>query len=208
MLQLQITERKAGGLGALRRTGAVPAVIYGAHTDSTSVVVDARAFEKALREAGEATVISLMGLKETIPALIHEVDVDPVTGHVRHIDFYAVTKGEKVEIEIPLEFTGSSPAVERGANLVKVTHELEVKADPMQLPQSIVVDLARLVEIDDRICAEDIALPKGVELVSDPKEVIALVQEVKEEVVTAAPADISSIEVEKKGKEESTEAEG
>ncbi len=205
MLSLTVQKRPEGGLGALRRAGSLPAVIYGAHHASTPVVLDTRAFLKAFREAGEASVISLTGLGEAVPALVHEVDSDPVTGEVRHVDFYAVTKGEKIEIEIPLEFVGVSPAVDRGANLVKVMHEIEVKADPMNLPQSLTVDLGRLVEVTSQILAGDIELPKGVELVGDPKEVVVLVQEVKEEVVESTPADISSIEVEKKGKEETPE---
>ena len=115
-----------------------------------------------------------------------------------------MTKGEKVEVAIPLLFMGESPAVEQGANLVKVMHELEVEADPMNLPHTITVDISILAALGDKIHASDLVLPSGIKLVTPPEEVVALVQEVveeKEEEV-AAPADISSIEVEKKGKEE------
>ena len=172
---------------------------------------DYAAFEKVLREAGEATVVSLSGLggsTPTLPTLIHEVDLDPLTNLPRHVDFYAVTKGQKVEVAIPLVFVGVSPAVEAGANLVKVMHELEVEADPMNLPHNIEVDISTLVALGDKIHASDLALPSGIELVTPKEEVVALVQEIveeKEEVV--APADISTIEVEKKGKDEETSAE-
>ena len=212
MLKLSVEKRlpadKVGGKAsisatALRRKGSIPAVVYGAHHASTAIAVSAHAFEKVLREAGEATIVSLSGLGEPLPTLIHEVDLDPITNQPRHVDFYAVTKGEKVEVAIPLTFVGESPAVEAGANLVKVLHELEVEADPMNLPHDIKVDLSVLVAINDKIHAKDIVLPTDVTLVSEPEEVVALVQEVieeKEEV--AVPADIGSIEVEKKGKEE------
>lgn len=210
MLTLPVEKRgKAGAsVPVLRRTGFIPAVVYGAHKESTPIAVSARAFEKVLREAGEATIVSLSGLGAPLPTLIHEVDLDPLTNQPRHVDFYAVTKGKKVQVAIPLVFIGESPAVKSGANLVKVLHELEVKADPMNLPHTISIDLSALVAVNDRIHAKDIVLPAGIELAVESEEVIALAQEVveeKEEVV--ASADISSIEVEKKGKEDAETAE-
>lgn len=209
MITLAVEKRAEMGATPwkLRREGSIPAVVYGAHQDSTPITIETRAFQKVLREAGEATIVTLSGLSAPIPALIHEVDVDPLTGALRHVDFYAVTKGEKVEVEIPLTFVGESAAVDAGANLVKVMHELEVKADPMNLPASIEVDISVLAAVDDRITAGDLKLPSGVELVGDASEVVALAQAVVEEKAEAAPADIASIEVEKKGKEEETPAE-
>jgi len=208
MLTLKVEKRGDARAPALRRAGSIPAVVYGAHHESTSITVPAVAFQKVLREAGEATIVSLTGLGAELPTLIHDVDLDPLTSHPRHVDFYAVTKGEKVEVAIPLVFIGVSPAVEAGANLVKVMHEVEVEADPMNLPHNIEVDLSVLMAINDQIRASDLKLPSGVELMSEPKDVVALVQEIveeKEEVVV--PADIGSIEVEKKGKEEEAPAE-
>ncbi len=203
MVTLRVAPREAGaGLGNLRAAGRVPAVVYGAHQESTPIVVEAGAFEKVLKDAGEATIVSLTGLGEDIPTLIHEIDVDPVTNRARHVDFYAVTKGEKVKIKIPLEFMGVSPAVEAGANLVKVLHEVEVEADPMKLPQYIEVDITVLAAVGDKIIAEALTLPAGVTLVTPAEEAVALAQEVVEEKVEETPADLSSIEVEKKGKEE------
>lgn len=205
MLTLKVEKRDIDGAKApaMRRAGVIPAVVYGAHHEATPIAVEARAFDKILRAAGEATIVSLDGLGAPLPTLIHQVDRDPLTNVPRHVDFYAVTKGEKVEVAIPLEFTGESPAVEAGANLVKVLYELEVKADPMSLPHTINVDISLLTKLGDRIHARDLVLPAGVELVSEPEEVVALVQEVVEEKVEeVAPADISTIEVEKKGKEE------
>jgi len=212
MLALKVDKRKDGGgsAAALRRAGSIPAVVYGAHHMATPISVPVAAFEKALHEAGEATIISLSGLGEPLPTLIHEIYYDPITGRPQHVDFYAVTKGEKVEVAVPLAFEGVSPAVEAGANLVKVLHEIQVEADPMNLPHDIEVDISSLAAINDKIHAKDLTLPAGVALITEPSEVIALVQEVviEKEEEAAAPADISSIEVEKKGKEEEiTEAE-
>lgn len=205
MLTLTVTKRDMTiKPAALRREGSIPAVVYGAHQESTPITLKAVEFQKILREAGEATIVSLAGLGDALPTLIHEVALDPLTSRPEHVDFFAVTKGEKVQVAIPLEFVGESPAVDKGANLVKVLHELEVEADPMNLPAHISVDLSTIVGIGDRIQAQDLKLPAGVTLAIAPEEVVALAQEVveeKEEIV-AAPADLSSIEVEKKGKEE------
>ncbi|MDO8231698.1 MAG: 50S ribosomal protein L25 [bacterium] len=207
MLTLSVEKRGKDGASAsaLRRADFIPAVVYGAHQESTPISIPARAFDKILREAGEATIVALSGLGEPIPTLIHEVDLDPLTNHPRHVDFYAVTKGKKVQVAIPLVFTGESAAVKAGANLVKVLHELEIKADPMNLPHNISVDLSALATVSDRIHAKDLVLPAGTELAVDAEEVVALAQEIVEQKEEVAPADLSTIEVEKKGKEEEPE---
>lgn len=202
-LPVEKRDPKGASAHALRREGNLPGVVYGAHKESTPITINGRVFGKVFREAGESSIVSLTGLGEAVPTLIHEVDLDPLTHQPRHVDFYAVTKGEKVEIKIPLNFVGESAAVKGGANLVKVFHEIEIKADPMNLPHSFDVDLTKLAAVGDQIHAKDLAIPADVELMTGADEVIALIQEVvevKEEI--AAPADLSAIEVEKKGKEE------
>jgi large subunit ribosomal protein L25 len=207
MFTLAVEKRTKDSVSSatLRRTSKLPGVVYGAHTEATPITIEMRAFEKVLRDAGEATIVSLSGLGAAIPTLIHEVDLDPLTNQPRHVDFYAVTKGQKVEVAIPLVFIGESPAVVAGANLVKVLHELEVEADPMNLPHNIEVDISVLVAVSDQIHAKDLILPTGVDLVTEPEEVVVLIQEVVEEKEEVAPADISSIEVEEKGKEKTEE---
>ena len=207
-LAVEKRNAKSASAPALRRAGKVPAVVYGRHQESTAIAVDARAFDKVLREAGESSIVTLSGLgKAELPTLIHEIDLDPLTNRPRHVDFYAVTKGEKVEVEVELNFVGEAPAVKTGANLVKVLHEVTVEADPMSLPQAIDVDVSSLATVGDQIRVSDLVLPHGVTLVSEPEEVIILVQEVAVEVVEEVPADISAIEVEEKGKEKGEEGE-
>jgi len=204
MLSLQVAKRETRLTpSALKKEGLIAGVVYGPKHASTPISFSAGVFEKVFRKAGESSVIELTGIgSEAVPVLIHEVDHDPVTYAFRHIDFYAIEKGAKVEVAIPLVFTGESPAMKEGANLVKVLHELEIEADPMSLPHDLTVDISVLTKIGDQIRAGDIKLPAGVVLKIKPEEVIVLVQEVKEEVVERAPVDLSAIEVEKKGKEE------
>ncbi|HEX2792542.1 MAG TPA: 50S ribosomal protein L25, partial [Candidatus Paceibacterota bacterium] len=132
---------------------------------------------------------------------------DPVTSVPRHADFYAVEKGAKVHVSIPLSFINEAPAVKLGANVVKVLHEVEVEADPSKLPHEIEVDLEKLAENGDQIRVSDLAAPAGVTITTDGEETVALaqVQEDEPEEETAAP-DMDSIEVEQKGKEDEAEA--
>ncbi len=195
---------------AIRKEGNVPGVVYGPKQPALAVAVPAREFDKVLKSAGESTVIELSGLGEAMQVLIHEVDRDPVTNAPRHVDLYAIEKGAKVEVAVPLVFVGESEAVKAGANLVKVMHELEIEAAPADLPHDIQVDISALANIGDQIHVSDLKIPAGVTVKVDGEEVVALIQEVQveEEAPIAAP-DMSAIEVEKKGKaEEEAPAEG
>lgn len=186
----------------LRANGKIPAVFYGPKEAATSIVVSLSDFKKVFREAGETSVINLSGDGIDTEVLVHALDTDAVTDMPIHIDFYAIEKGKKLEISVPLDFVGIAPAVrDLGAVLIKVMHEIEIEALPKDLPKLISVDIASLTTLDSKIAAKDLVLPEGVSLKSNPEDVVAAVSEVKEEVVEAAPADLSSIEVEKKGKE-------
>ena len=194
----------------IRNKGKIPAVFYGRKEASTPIALSEVDFMKAWKEAGESSVLVLSGVGGEHEALIHDIDLDPVTGRVRHADFYVIEKGKKLKIKVPLEFTGVAPAVkELGGMLVKVLHELEIEAMPKDLPHEITVDVSSLVNFESQILAKDVKLPAGVDLVVDPEEVVALTAEAKEEVEEVAePVDLSAIEVEEKGKKKEEGEEG
>lgn len=186
----------------IRKAGQIPAVFYGKKEASTPISINQADFLKVWEKAGESTVVVLQTPEGEKESLIHDIDIDPVTGIPRHADFYVFEKGHKVEIELPIEFTGVSPAVkDQGGSLVKVLHEVKIEAMPKDLPHEISVDISSLVNFGDQILAKDLVLPTGVVLLENLEEVVALVtapREEKEE--EAAPIDLESIEVEKKGK--------
>jgi large subunit ribosomal protein L25 len=210
VIQLKAQKRDKKGTKhsvKLREDGRVPAVVYGKKETATAITLSEKEFQKALEDAGESTVLELVGVGETKDVLIHDIDRDPVRGTVRHVDFYAIEKGKPVEVSVPIEFTGVSPAEkELGGSLMKVMHEVEIEALPKDLPHEVILDISILKTFEDQAHASDIMLPAGVTLKTDPDEVIALVTEAKEEEEepTEVP-DLSSIEVEKKGKAESEE---
>ncbi len=205
MNTLTATKRVETGkrVQALIAAGQIPAIVYGPKQEPVNITLVARDFDKLFKAAGESSVIELSGVTAApLQVLIHEIYRDPVTNAARHADFYAIEKGAKVEVAVPLEFVGESAAVKAGANLVKVMHELEIEAAPADLPHDIKVDISVLANIGDQIHVSDLVLPKGVVAKVDGDEVIALIQEVKEEVEEAPAAiDMASIEVEAKGKE-------
>lgn len=195
---------KIGKLESLRAAGFLPAVYYGHKKESTPIQIKKSEFLKAWKNAGESTVIKLNTPDGDLEALVHDVDLDPITGEPRHADFYVFEKGHKVEIAVPLEFIGISPAVkDLGGVLMKILHEIKVEAEPSNLPHQIDVDISPIIELEGQILAKDISLPKGVELMENPDEVIVTVATPQaEKVEEEAPADLSQIEVEKKGKKE------
>lgn len=208
MLELKIEARKKiGKLKKLRESGVLPAVFYGKKEEATPISLQTRDFERVYKEAGESTVITLIGVGEPKEVLIQDVDFHPVKSIPRHVDFFVLEKGAKVQVDVPLEFIGEAPAVKGGGNLVKVLHDIKIKVAPKDLPKSLNVDISGLVDFTSRIIAKDIKLPASAELITKKDEVVALVAEAveeKEEEVVAP--DLSSIEVEKKGKGETEEA--
>ncbi|MCR4279603.1 MAG: 50S ribosomal protein L25 [Candidatus Zambryskibacteria bacterium] len=194
----------------VRKAGQIPAVFYGKKEASTPISIPKIDFLKVWKEAGESSVITLNtpdGEKETF---IKDVDIDPVSGAPRHADFYVFEAGHKVEVSLPIEFEGVSPAVkDLGGTLVKVLYEINVEAMPKDLPHNIIVDISTLAQFGDQILAQDLILPTGVELKIDSEDVVATVSAPREEKEEeAAPIDLESIKVEKKGKDEDAEGEG
>jgi len=210
-ITLNATKREERGKQAQRLLAKdlMPAVVYGPNHEAEAVTLPRPEFAKILRDAGESSVIEITGLGSTFQVLIHDVDRDPVTTLPRHADLYAIKKGAKVNVAVPLTFVGESAAVKAGANLVKVMHELEIESDPSKLPHDIEVDITSIAAIGDQIHVKDIKLPAGVVAMVEGDEVVALAQEVaaEEPEETAAP-DMDAIEVEQKGKGDEEEAAG
>ncbi|HEY1037201.1 MAG TPA: 50S ribosomal protein L25 [Candidatus Paceibacterota bacterium] len=202
-------EKRSGDAASVRAQGKVPGVFYGPKATPTSIAANSSEFNRIWREAGESTVITLTGVDEDHDALIHDIQKDAVSGEIKHVDFYIIEKGKKVEVAIPLEFVGEAPAVKAfGGTLIKVMHELEIEALPKDLPHAIEVDISSLVDLDAQIKVSDIKLPKGVEAKVDAEEVVALVNAAKEETEEAPTSiDMSAIGLsDQKGKKDDEEA--
>ncbi len=225
MISLNATIRNSFGkkTRTLKNQGKIPAVVYGPGEKNVSLEVDEKEFKKVFKMAGESSLVELqiaassddeaslapkMGRdKEKKPVLVHEIQKDPVSGKLIHIDFYQADLKEEVEVAIPLVFEGTAPAEkDLGGTLNKNMLELEVKALPMNLPHEIKVDISGLKTFEDHICVKDLALPKDVKVLKNPDEIVAQVlapQKVEEELAAEITENVEDVEkIEKEKKEE------
>jgi large subunit ribosomal protein L25 len=195
--KLAVRPRQVVGkkVARLRRDGVLPGVVFGGHKDSASVQTDLRSFERSYRRWGNTTLLSLEGLDgDAIPALIHGVARDTMTGRLLHVDFQRVSLTEKTHAEVPLRFVHESPAVKTlGAVLVHARDHVTVEAFPQDIPHAIDVDLSPLIEIDDALYIRDLVFDKTkVEITDDPDELVvkAVPVRIEEEPVAAVAAPV------------------
>lgn len=180
----------------LRRQGIIPANVFGHGIDSCAVQVDSGLLQQILSRVGRARIISLKvdGAESPRMVLVREVQKNPVSGKLLHVDFYQVKMTEKITAQIPLRLKGESPAEKlHKGTLLQELSLVEVECLPADLPSHLEADVSTLVEIDQAIYARDIPLPAGVVLVTDPERMVARIEPIKAEEVKpaaeAAPAE-------------------
>jgi large subunit ribosomal protein L25 len=186
----------------LRRSGRIPAVIFGHGLDSIPVSLDLHEFEHIRRTAHANTIIELkIDGKDVHKVLVHGVQVDPRHRKLLHVDLFELKSGEEVTVEIQLHTTGESYAVARLAGtLLHNIDRIKIRALPEKLPDSLEYSIESLVDFDTAIHLRDIPMPEGVTLLSDPDEVVAKVAapHVIEEPVVVAEAPVEELEAEAK----------
>lgn len=191
-LEIAVTARDAFGKQnrRLRTTGLVPGVLFGKTTGSIPVQVDAKALDVLYHEAGRTSVVkvSVDGGRAT-SAIIKSVQRNPLTGRALHVDLFAVDLTQEMQADIPLVFTGVSPAVDlEGAILLASLDHLKVRALPADLPHEIHVDLSALVDMDATIHVRDLVVAGEVTVINDPDDLVAKVTPPREEeVIEVAP---------------------
>lgn len=196
---------------AMRRSGQLPAVVYGKDTASQPVAFDIKEFYSIYKQAGESSLVNLKLDEEDRIVLFKDLQHDPRTNEITHVDLYQIKLGEKIRTDIPLVFVGESLAVEELEGvLITNKDKIEIECLPRNLPHEIEVDLSVLKELDDSIQVRDLKLPEGVEVLDDADDSIAVVnarrEEEEEPVVDEADA-VAGIEVEGADKDEA-EGEG
>jgi len=208
MISLNAKIRKEVGKKtiALKESGKIPAVVYGPGVKNLSLEIDQLEFKKIFEEAGESSLIDLKVDKEKRPVLIHEIQRDPISSQIIHIDFFQASLKEDVEVTVPLVFEGTAPAIkDLGATLVKNMTEIQVKALPQNLPHEIKVNIEGLKAIGDHILIKDLPLSEGVKAVKKPDEIVVSIsaaEKVEEELAKEIEEKVEDIEkVEKEKKE-------
>jgi len=178
-LKVNLREEKGRrGSKRLRYQGWIPAVMYG-DGDSVPIKVDKKEFtHKVPISKAESVLFEIQLDGESSPAVVREVQLDPITEEILHIDFYKVTRGKKLTISVPIVLVNREvcAGVKAGGVLEEHLREVEVECIPSKIPSSIDVDISDL-GIGDAIHVRDIQPPEGVEILQDPDDVIVLIEE-------------------------------
>ena len=173
------TRREATGKGVarkLRNRGYLPGVVYGPDLPATPFSLEAkdstmRTFKGAW---SEAKLYDLLLEDKTLKVIIKDVQIDPVSLDVLHVDFYAVTFGKPVILMVPLKFQGEPIGVKKGGVIEYLVDEIEVECLPKNIPEELYIDTSAL-DIGDTLFIRDVSLPEGVTLKSDPSQPVATV---------------------------------
>jgi large subunit ribosomal protein L25 len=191
-------------VNALRRQGWLPGVIYGHKMEATPIQMDAHNANMVIPKLTSSSVVTIDLEGKQIMALVRERQKNYLKGVLSHVDFQAVSMTEKIRTMVSVHVHGVAPAIkDYNAVIVNNMTELEVEALPQYLPERIELDLSGLTEIGSAIHVRDVVLPKEVEVLSNPDDVIVIAtgttveEEATGETVMAEPEL-----VEKKKKEE------
>ncbi len=170
-------KKREGGKKILDKE-LIPAVVYGPKRESIPVSVNKKEFSDLYEEAGESTLINLdiKEEKQKLVVLIYDIQKDPLSGDIIHVDFLEPNLKEKVEAEIPLEFVGEAPAVkDLDGTLVKNIYSVNVEALPQNLPHEIEVNVEDLKTFDDVIYVKDLKISSDVSILQDEDMVVAMI---------------------------------
>lgn len=197
-------------VGALRREGKLPGVIYGHKIEPTAIVMDLKEATRVLSMATSSSLltIELDGKEQSV--LIREGQRDHLKNRFLHVDFQVVSLTEKIRAEVNIEITGTAPAVKDfGGVVVEGLNSVHVEALPTDLPERVTVDISGLTEIGDSILIKDIKFSSSVEVLTPEDEMVVLITSPAAEVEEEAEELEEGLEPEviEKGKKEEEEEE-
>ncbi|MFA6908483.1 MAG: 50S ribosomal protein L25 [Patescibacteria group bacterium] len=208
LLEAQKRTEKEKTLAALRKSGFIPAIVYGHDREqATMLSISYPVFERMYKKAGHSSLIDLQVTdSQPVKVLIQQVQTDPLTGKFIHIDFHQVKLSEKLEVDILLNYIGESKAVkELGGVLVKTLDHVHAECLAKDLVHEIDFDISSLQSFEDAIRVSDLHVPAGVTIKQNADEVVATVQPPRSEAemkeLEAVPeAAVDQVEVAEKGK--------
>jgi len=196
MIALQAEARTAGVKPkVLRGAGKVPCVVYGSGVATESLACDKGEITRVYTKAGESSIVEIRLGSRHVPALIHQVDLDPLSGQIAHVDFYAVDMTKEVETKVPVRFAGEAPAIKELAAIFVVAHDhVTVRCLPKDLPHELIASISGLKEFHDVVTVADLQVPSGVKVKESTETVLAVVQEPREEEVVEVAAPVEGAE--------------
>jgi len=204
---LKATKREALGrkVGALRRAGKLPAVLYGHGVKSTPIMLDAHEATLRLSHLTSSSLVMIDLDGTEYPALVREKQRDYLKDRLLHLDFQVISMTEKVTTKVGIELTGTAPAVKAfNAVIITVLNELEVECMPQDLPARVVIDISGLTEVGAGIHVRDVVISDQVKILDDPAEMIVVATATREEKVVeeAAAEEEAAPEESEPGKKE------
>lgn len=216
---LKLDERTVEGkkLAKLRSSGYIPSVVYGGKNQP--IMAQSKQIEtvKVVRSVGRHTPVSLSIDGKKRLAIIKSIDIDPVKHVIRHVAFHLIKQSDVITTEVPVILTGlgESAAEKAGLVILQAIEDMEIKAKPADLPESIEIPVAGLATTDDKITVGDIKLPEGVEFADNEQDTELVIANVYEPSALAAANEAAGGEAEVEaesevpveGEEEKPEAE-
>ncbi|HNT30394.1 MAG TPA: 50S ribosomal protein L25 [bacterium] len=190
----------------LLQQGILPATVYGHAFPSQSLQLVEADFLPVFTKAGQTTLVDLqIGKDKKYPVLIHQYQKDPLTGRIKHVEFYHVKLTEKLKADVPVELVGTAPALKLGGTLFHNLQEIEVECLPQDIPSVIEVDVSVLTEVEQGLTVKDLKLSDKVHVLTDGNELVVKIlpiTEEKEEEAVAAEGTQPEVIGEKKKEEE------
>lgn len=203
-ITLSAEKREVKGTTAskrLRRTGVVPAVIYGSSQREYMIQLDSKKFSDVVREQSSQNFLvnlEIEGAQEkTKLAIVQDIQRDPLTGSLIHVDFRAVGENESIHAVVPIHLTGEPIGVKSGGLLEQLLHEIEVYCRPSDLPKEISNSVIHL-EVGSSLKVSDLQLPEGVTIKMNGDVLVALVAQTRASVSAGASAGATAAKTEEK----------
>ena len=178
VIKAQKRSVKGKKVGALRREGVLPGIIYGRikkdQIAPIPIQLDLHEVSQTIKKLTGSSLVTLDVEGDMYPAILREAQRDIIYGTLRHVDFMAVSLSEKLQTAVPIELIGQAPAeINMAAVVVTGVSELEIECLPQDLPDRIEVDATLLVDIDSVIYVKDLEMSENITILTDPDELIA-----------------------------------
>ena len=160
---------------SLRRQGITPVHLFGHNVKSVSLQCDTAQLKRVLAQTGRTRLISLKvdEAKKPRNVVIREVQREPRTSELLHVDFYQVSMAEKIRVEVPIVSVGEAPALKLKENfLLQELNSLSIECLPGEIPNRVDIDLASLTEAGQAIHVRDITLDEGGTILNNPEQLV------------------------------------
>jgi large subunit ribosomal protein L25 len=196
MSQVVLAARNRANTGSgearrIRRSGRIPAVLYGRTGKSISIDLDTQEFSNQIRNISESTIVKLDLEGKSYDAFVKDTQRSITSGGILHVDFYEVESGVALRAKVSIHLQGNPAGVREGGVLESPLHEIEVECLPKDLPERIDVDISEL-KVNQSLHVRDIALGEGVRLISNGDQVVALVKFAREEAAAAVTEEAAA----------------